>query len=86
MGIIYYFLLKNKKKRRILVSPASGAIIPVGVLYHNPFSAPFTAPLYFELLDLLEDVLLYFYHLLFFEKRRKMPIPTLPEKANKEEQ
>jgi len=60
IGIIYYFLLKNKKKRRILVSPAIGAIIPVGVFYHDPFVAAFAAALDFKFFNLLKNMLFQF--------------------------
>ncbi len=50
----------------MLVSTTTRAVIPVGILNDNALITAFTAPLDFKLLYLLEDMLLQFYHLLFF--------------------
>ncbi len=46
---------KNKKKES--VSPALGAIIPIGVINDDPLPAALAAPLDFILLDLLKYML-----------------------------
>jgi len=53
-------LYKNKKKRRILVSPTIGAIIPVGIFHHDPLVAALAAALDFKFFNLLKNMLFQF--------------------------
>jgi len=69
--------VKIKKIKKNLVPTAVGTVISVGILHNNSLTTPFTTPLYLKLLNLLEDVLLQFYHLLFFEESLERTIPSL---------
>ena len=56
---------KNKKNKKKSIPSTTGAIIPIGILYHNSIAATLTAPLNLKLLHFLKDVLIHLNHLLF---------------------